>query len=151
MLKKIWFQILERVVGLSVAPESGWSWTVCKIARCNDWSRYFLLLVMGAIRILYSTLKFGCRQSIISLGLGRACRLGTSIVTPVSVQGGWAVCKTARCHDWWRHCLSLVMESIHILQKYVESRMQTAYHSAAPGQCSRGRCLGRGRAGSGCV
>ena len=37
------------------------------------------------------------------------------------------------------------MESIHILQKYVESRMQTAYHSAAPEQCLRGRSLGRGK------
>ena len=92
-----------------------------------------------------STLKVGCRQSIVQLRLGSACHLGIGIYTLVSVRGGWAVCKTARCHDWWRHCLPLVMESIHILQKYVESRMQTAYHSAASEKCLRGECVGRGK------
>ena len=58
---------VERVVDLLVGRESDWSWTVCKTARCHGWSRSYLLLVMEAIRVLYSTLEVGCRQSIIRL------------------------------------------------------------------------------------
>ena len=47
-------------------------------------------------------------------------------------EGDRAVCKIARCHDWWRHYLPLVMDTIHILYQYFESRMQTVYHSTAP-------------------
>ena len=88
-----------------------------------------------------STLKVGCRQPISRLRLMNVQENMVSErerVVDISVKQGsdwiWTVCKIARCHGWWRHCLPLIMESIHILQKYVESRMQTVYHSIAFGK-----------------